>query len=174
MATGKPKRVSNAAYGMIKHRFNGQDEYLLQLNPGWNHRFNFISGHIEPADQNDYQNTIIREVEEELFPIRYRKEFTIEPITAEPFRESARSLSAGVETDYTFFLFMIFFCAPPDRLSFLWQGAQSVNHWFTEDELRRGSGRNGERITRFPVPALIRFLPDGFKGLPDSFTGVPG
>ena len=162
-------RKSIAAYGIIKHKFDGKEFYLLQLNTGWNNRYNFISGHMEPCDHNVFLKTMIRETEEELPPIRYSREFSVEPISDKPFKEASYSLSADTMTDYTFHLFHIRFLVPERTIAFLWEHHDSLNKWFTEDELCSGNGQNGEEITRFPVPQIMAFIPGGLKSLPDSF-----
>jgi hypothetical protein len=165
-------RISRGAYGIIKHRFKNADSYLLQINPGWENQFNFISGHIEPEDKNDYKNTMIREIEEELNPIKYKKQFDVKAISNKPFHEVAYSLSAGEKTRYTFSIFHVIFLVPIREISFLWENNSPVNCWFTEEELRQGIGKRGEKITRFPVPQIIDFIPGGLKNLADSFIST--
>jgi len=162
-------RTSNAAYAMIKHRFDQTDKYLLQINKGWNNQYNFISGHIEPEDDNNYQNTIIREVEEELPPIKYKKEFLVSSLIKKPLKTQAYSISAKKETKYTFYFFHITFLVNFDNLNFLWAPQNNDNQWFTEAELISGYGIKNEKITNFPVPQIIQFLPGGLKKIPESF-----
>jgi hypothetical protein len=140
---------SRAAYGIIKHSFKKVDSYILQINPGWKNQYNFISGHIEPEDGNDYKKTMIREIEEELNPIKYKKEFEVKSISENPFLDEAYSLSAGEKTEYTFFIIQVLFLVPIQEISFLWKNDSSVNHWFTEEELRQGTGKRGEKIVSF-------------------------
>lgn len=162
-------RTSRAAYGIIKHRFDSGDLYLLQRNAGWGQRFNFVSGHLEKDDEGDFAVTMIREVEEELPPLKHEREFMLRALSKEPFEAIAFSLSAGVETIYTFRVFQILFLVTPLRISLLWEAQDSPNCWFSEQELRDGVGRRGEQITPFPVSHIIDFIPGGLAGLPDSF-----
>ncbi len=163
-------RQSQAAYAIIKHQFPDTVRYLLQLNIAWNNRFNFISGHMESVDGNNFKKTMIREIEEELTPIKYEKEFEVQPISDKQFRDTAHSLSVNEITDYTFYLFHISFLLPVHKLYFLWNKDNSINKWFTENELIEGKGKHGESITRFPVPQIIKSIPEGLTALPDSFT----
>ena len=163
-------RVSKAAYGIIKHGFGNEDLYLLQINPAWNNQFNFISGHIEPEDENDFHKTMIRETEEELPPLKHKEHFLVRLISDDLFQAVAYSQSARVQTEYTFSVFLINFLVSQKKISFLWENEVSPNRWFTEDELRRGRGKRGERITRFPVPQIIDFIPGRLENLPDSFS----
>ena len=162
-------RNSKAAYGIIKHQFDMGSAYLLRMNRSWNNQYNFISGHMEPEDRNDYKNTIIREIEEELPPLKNKEQFVVRPISEKPFKDDAYSLSAQVETTYVFYIFQIFLLMPFNDISFLWEGEQSLNRWFTEKELKKGKGKKGEAITRFPVPQIIEFIPGGLDSLQDSF-----
>jgi len=162
-------RKSIAAYGIIKHKFDGKEFYLLQLNTSWNNRYNFISGHMDPCDDNDFSKTMIRETEEELPPIQYSRDFEVAPVSDQPFKDTSYSLSAATMTDYTFYMFHIRFLVPATHVAFLWENNDTLNKWFTEDELRSGNGKSGERITHFPVPQIMKFIPGGLKSLPDSF-----
>lgn len=162
-------RTSQAAYGIIKHRFVDTDKYLLRINRGWNNQFNFISGHIEPEDQNDFLKTVIRETEEELAPILFQKEFVVSTVSEKPFQRTAFSLSAQTMTRYTFYLFQILFIAPVEAVAFLWQAPNSPNRWFTKTEMLNGAAKSGERISRFPIPQMDAFIPGGLASLGDSF-----
>jgi hypothetical protein len=162
-------RISKASYGIIKHKFEKEDLYLLRMNTGWGSLFNFISGHIETKDEGDYQKTMIREVEEELYPIKYQKHFFVRLICEEPFQEVSYSLNAKIDTKYTFYIFQIFFFVPIPEISFLWVNEESPNRWFTEVELKMGENRNNEQISSFPVPQIIKFIPGGLISLQDSF-----
>jgi len=162
-------RISKAAYGIIKHRFYSEDLYLLQRNAAWGQRFNFISGHQEMEDHGDFATTMVREVQEELSPLKYEREFILRTISEKPFESTASSMSAKVETKYIFFVFQIFFLVTPLRIAMLWESHGSPNRWFSEEELRNGLGRDGEQITPFPVSQIIEFIPGGLTGLPDSF-----
>ena len=163
-------RQSKASYAIIKHYFGGKEFYLLQLNKQWNNQYNFISGHIEGIDNDNYKNTIIREVEEELPPLMHQNDFTVRPIIDQPFQKQSFSLSAKQITCYTFYLFHVRFLKPCHDFVFLWEQDNSLNKWFTENELITGISKDGSRITRFPVPDLITFIPGGLAGLPDSFS----
>ena len=163
-------RSSEGAYGIIKHQFKTGPAYLLQKNLKWNSVYNFISGHMAPVDNQDFMNTMIREIEEELSPIKYNKQFDVNYITKRTFEDIAFSERTHEETSYVFYIFQIIFRTPYNELSFLWQDNRSLNRWFTEKELLDGKGLNKEKITTFPVLQIIRFLPNGLKGLPDSFA----
>jgi hypothetical protein len=173
-------RRSIASYGIIKHSFGDTDKYLLQYNTGWK-AYNFISGHVEAEDQGDFEKTIIRELEEELPPIRYNKDFTVSPISDEPFQDRAYSLKARAETEYTFYLFFVKFLLPFDQLSFLWENRGGLNKWFSPNELKSGelkadglkSGKETDIdravISPFPIPQIMDWIPGGLNSLPESF-----
>lgn len=102
-------------------------------------------------------------------PLKHKKEFIAKSVSENPLKKTGFSLSAKEETGYIFHIFQIFFLVPFDSISFLWENDELINRWFSEIELRTGTGKLGEAITRFPVPEIIDFLSGGLGKLPDSF-----
>ncbi|MCB0539918.1 MAG: NUDIX hydrolase [Bacteroidetes bacterium] len=141
--------------------------FLLQYNA--HHKvYNFISGHFDPEKDSDFLAAMVREVEEELPGLRYQKDFTVYPISDEPFTAIHFSARYKVDTKYEFHLFQFQFLKTPSAYSYLWV-ENTNNKWFSLDEILKGQGNKGEPVSTFPIIDLHAFLEGGFAALPLSY-----
>jgi len=155
-------RISQASIAIIKVSIDGEDKYLLQWNKKWNN-YNFISGKVEEdLDGGSFERCVIREIEEELPPLRYVADFTVSEILPgfmEMISFSKRTLQT---TLYRFKLYQLFFTKPLQEYETLWTKDRE-NRWFSKEELLRG-----DMVASFPIPDVISQIPQGLDSLPLS------
>lgn len=160
-------RESISSYAIIKASFKKTEKYLMQFNNYWN-SYNFISGHYEPdKDHENYEYTIIREIEEELVGLIHKIDFSVKPLSATPLKTIHYSERFQKMTSYEFHLFQLFFLKPFNTYDHFWKGSM-LNQWFTIDEIMNGISKRGMLITKFPLVEIDRFLPGGLTGLPSG------
>lgn len=114
-------RHSDLALVLVKLKIKSEDHFVLARHEKWKD-WSLIGGHVESDERNDWARAAVRECNEELFPLRFGKDFILLPLLDQPIRWGpTQSKSAGNEpTIYTAQLFSLrFLKEPADCLSLL-------------------------------------------------------
>ena len=87
---------------------HGAGQSSSAFNKYWN-SYNFIGGHYEPdKDHQNYEYTVIREIEEELAGLIYKIDFFVKSLSPVPLKTIHFSKRHKEMTCYTFNLFQLF------------------------------------------------------------------
>jgi len=172
-------RVSAASYAVVKLTFDGIARYLLQRNRKRG-TYNLVAGHVEQSlDEGYFERCMVREIQEELglessgVAFQHGLDFIVRPLMAQVLEDCRPSTAYPGLTKYVFKLFQLFFVQPPSRYSHLW-APETLNGWFTEEELLAGTDGAGRKVTEFPVRLIIHSLPGGLAALPESYPPPAG
>ena len=161
-------RVATASCAIIKHRFRDEEKYLLQQNQGWQGQFSFIGGGMEHEDQGNSMITMAREIEEELPPFVRDLDFELSALSPGKYEGHWVSERNREKTSYIFYLFHVIFSGRLQaEVTELLTGTNSINQWFSMEEIRYPSLRS--MVTRFPVPQIMTRYFDEICSLGDSF-----
>jgi len=76
-------RTSRVAYVVVRLLVGGRDCLLLQHHRKWGD-WSLVGGHAELSDGGDWRATAKREADEELIPLRFCTDFTLDPIPHAP------------------------------------------------------------------------------------------
>jgi hypothetical protein len=76
-------RTSQVAYVVVRLPVGGRDFFLLRVHEKWGD-WSLVGGHVEPWEEGDWFAAARREAEEELEPLRFGIDFTLEPIAEAP------------------------------------------------------------------------------------------
>ena len=147
-----------AAFAVIRGKDkHGQTAFLFETNKDWG-RLNFIGGKQEPADLESYEETLRREITEELGIARNR--VTLQRLNNEPIVGYAISGNAGGLTDYPAVLFGVTIRGKfPVRLR---------DRWLDLDTIRQCMELDDSPI--MVNPSYMDFL---LKGHPTTMSQAP-
>lgn len=158
-------RQSHLALVIIKLRLIGEDFFLFQWHRKWND-WSLVGGHVEPNEENDWNLTAVREVEEELYPLKVDEDFIVCPLSEDPVSWGpvlSRS-SAQSPTIYTAQWFVLRFLRDPTKAlarlpvnDFLLISSQTIYGY---------KSRDGIAITD-----LCKYIPVALNAIPPSWPG---
>jgi hypothetical protein len=139
-------RRSDIAYIVARFMLNNRRYLLLRKHPKWGD-WSLVGGHVEDYEKRDWARAAIREAEEELDPLTFRRDFILLPLLREPVTWGpVPSKSAqGALTKYTAQFFALRLTADPEQsLSRL-----PVDEFvlFDESEIDRTGAANGALAT---------------------------
>ena len=140
---------------------------LLRIDPKW-FDISLVGGHVAPEDGGDWLRTAIREIEEELAPLRHGKNFELDVLTGDVRLAAEWSKVKEKLTSYTFRYFSMFFCGELDEV-FQLLAANALVTWVRERELIEGRLR--KRLSA-PIRVLIEHLEGSLKLIPVSWPEV--
>jgi hypothetical protein len=180
-------RTSHGVLALIRREHNGQDEVLLNWNPGWG-SYALLGGHMEPEDAGDVATSIARELIEEMGPeatwpdggqilpytLRWRVDFEVGVLGFwEPDRP-VLSRSHGVLTRYRFDLGWVRFSLPETTLAPLWERS-NIFRWMPLEVLKDPARCVAQQVSDFPLPAVLKLLtatPDWHTRWPAAFESI--
>jgi 8-oxo-dGTP pyrophosphatase MutT (NUDIX family) len=95
-------RRSDIAYIVARFVLGTKRYLLLRKHPKWGD-WSLVGGHVEPFEKRDWARAAVREAEEELEPLKFRRDFILLPLLQAPVTWGpVRSRSAGgALTEYT-------------------------------------------------------------------------
>ncbi len=128
----------------------GERAYLFEVNKDWN-RYNLIGGKQADSDNGSYEETVRREITEELGISRDR--IRLYRLNEEPIEGWAISANAGGLTSYPCVLFG---CTISGQLT-----VRLKDRWITEKDLRKLMNSEPERAELMVNPDYLSFLMDG-------------
>lgn len=105
------------AHVVVKFQVAGDSYYLLHRHRKWGD-WSLVGGHVELGEEGLWARTAIRETEEELRPLRNRRDFILVPLLGKPLiwgPQRSRS-AAGELTIYTAQFFRMVFRKNPLQL----------------------------------------------------------
>lgn len=77
------RRHSDVAYIVVCLRIEGTPHFLLGRHKKWGD-WSLLGGHVEPFEHGSWAAAAAREAQEELPPLRHRKDFVLVPIFSNP------------------------------------------------------------------------------------------
>lgn len=167
MAQEVTPRLSRVAYVVIRLQLGARECFLLRAHPKWGD-WSLVGGHVEASDASDRAATARREAEEEMPPLVYGRDFTLEPITREPLMFGPEeSRSSGGPTVYE----TAWFC-----LRFLRDPITCLNKLTPSDfrfvERARALASEPDASVSSLLRRLDAALPTGVAGVPLAWPSV--
>lgn len=154
-------RTSRVAYVVVRLLVGGRDYFLLQKHRKWGD-WSLIGGHVEPYEGRDWLAAGRREADEELTPLRFGFDFSLERLASAPSHwgpMESRS-AGGALTSYDAAWF---------ALIFLWDPAACLAQLPAAEFIliSRGVALSGrDRSVTGLLRRLDAALPSGLDGVP--------
>jgi hypothetical protein len=107
-------RHSDVAYIVVCLRVGGTPHFLLGRHKKWGD-WSLLGGHVEPFEHGSWAAAAARETQEELPPLRHRKDFVLVPIFSNPVAwgpDASRSADDRPTTYQAQFFAMEFLAEP--------------------------------------------------------------
>jgi 8-oxo-dGTP pyrophosphatase MutT (NUDIX family) len=152
-------RRSDIAYIVARFALGNKRYLLLRKHPKWGD-WSLVGGHVEPFEKRDWARAAIREAQEELDPLTFRRDFILLPLLRAPITwgpvpsQSAR----GALTEYTAQYFALRLTASPEESLARLPDDDFV--LFDEDEVETTGAANGA------LAALRKSLAHGLDDVP--------
>lgn len=152
-------RRSDIAYIVARFMLGNKRYLLLRKHPKWGD-WSLVGGHVEPFEKRDWARAAIREAEEELDPLSFRRDFILLPLLRAPISWGpVPSRSAhGALTEYTAQYFALRLTASPEETLARLPDDDFV--LFDEDAVEKTGAANGA------LAALRSSLPHGLDAVP--------
>lgn len=157
-------RQSHLSLVVVKLRLTGEDFFLFRWHRKWND-WSLVGGHVEPSEEGDWSLTAVREVEEELCPLREGEDFQVCPLSEKSVSWGpvlSRS-SAQSPTIYTAKWFFLRFLRNPTEVL----GRLPLKDFLLVSNQNIYDHRSK---TSIPITDLCKHIPVELKIIPQSWT----